>query len=164
MRHGHGPQRPPDPGERGAALVELALIAPILFMLLFGIIDFGWAFTEQLDVKHGAREGSRLIAVNYRASTATGTTQADEIIDEICRRVDGGSGTAVTVQIPSGQTGVVGSVGQYATVTVTRPAVALSGLFSPLFSGKSLNSEVETRIEVKATWTTSNATRTKNCT
>ena len=164
MRHVAAPARPPDPRERGAALVELALIAPILFALLFGIIDFGWAFTEQLDVKHGAREGSRLVAVNYRASTATGNAQADEIIDEICRRLDGGSGTAVTLQIPNGQTGPVGSVGQYATVSVNRPAVSLSGLFSPIFSGKSLSSEVETRLEVKATWSSSNAARTKNCT
>jgi TadE-like protein len=50
--------------ERGASIVEFAIVAPLLFLLLFGIIDFGWAFSQNLDVKHAAREGARLAAVN----------------------------------------------------------------------------------------------------
>jgi Flp pilus assembly protein TadG len=149
--------------ERGAVLVELALAAPLLLILLFGIIDFGWAFTQDLDVKQGAREGSRLVAVNYHPTTATGDAQADDIIDEICRRIDGGANTTVTLQIPSGQSGSIGAVGQYASVEVARPATSLSGLFSPVLSGKDLHSQVETRLEVKATWASSNTARTKTC-
>ena len=55
---------PSDRAERGAAAVEFAVIAPVLFALLFGIIDFGWAFSQNLDVKHAAREGARLAVVN----------------------------------------------------------------------------------------------------
>ena len=44
----------------------MALVAPVLILLLLGIVDFGWAFSENLDVRHGAREASRLVAVNYR--------------------------------------------------------------------------------------------------
>ena len=29
-------------GERGGAALEFALIAPILLLLVFGIVDFGW--------------------------------------------------------------------------------------------------------------------------
>jgi hypothetical protein len=149
--------------ERGAVLVEMALVAPVLLMLLFGIIDFGWLFSENLDVRHGAREGSRLIAVNYRPNGNSGNAQADDIIDEACRRIDGGSGTSITLQIPPGQSGDVGSVGQYATITVTRPARSLSGFFGPVMSGKSLTSTVETRIEVTSTWTTGTDARSKAC-
>ena len=52
-------------GDEGAALVEFALIAPILFLLIFGVIEFGWAFSQNMDVRHGARETARLAAVNY---------------------------------------------------------------------------------------------------
>ncbi|MGQ0833075.1 MAG: TadE/TadG family type IV pilus assembly protein, partial [Microthrixaceae bacterium] len=37
--------------DRGAALVEFAIIMPIFFLLVFGIIEFGWAFFQLLDVR-----------------------------------------------------------------------------------------------------------------
>ena len=37
---------------------------PVFILFLFAIIDFGWLFTQFLDVKQGAREGARLAIVN----------------------------------------------------------------------------------------------------
>ncbi|MCZ6566869.1 MAG: pilus assembly protein, partial [Actinobacteria bacterium] len=51
-------------GEKRANLVEFAILAPFLILLLFGIIEFAWVFATNLDVKHGAREGARITAVN----------------------------------------------------------------------------------------------------
>lgn len=48
--------------------VELALIAPLLFMLVFGIIEFGIFFSRYQILQGAAREGARLAAV--RAETA----------------------------------------------------------------------------------------------
>jgi Flp pilus assembly protein TadG len=31
-------------GDRGAALVEMAIVAPLLILLVFGILEFGLAF------------------------------------------------------------------------------------------------------------------------
>jgi Flp pilus assembly protein TadG len=50
---------------RGDALVEFALVAPLLFVVLFGMIDFGKAFNYWLDENHLAAQGARLAAVNY---------------------------------------------------------------------------------------------------
>ena len=49
--------------EKGQALVEMALILPVLLLLLFGIIEFGRIFSAGLMVNHGAREGARLGAI-----------------------------------------------------------------------------------------------------
>ena len=46
--------------ENGANLVEFAILAPFLLLLLFGIIEFTWLFATNLDVRHGAREAVRL--------------------------------------------------------------------------------------------------------
>jgi Flp pilus assembly protein TadG len=46
-------------GERGAAAVEFALVVPILLILVFGIIDFGLAMTQQSLISNAAREGAR---------------------------------------------------------------------------------------------------------
>jgi hypothetical protein len=45
--------------ERGATLVEAAVVFPFLFLLLFGLVEFGWAFKDSLSVGHGAREAAR---------------------------------------------------------------------------------------------------------
>lgn len=45
--------------ERGATLVEAALVYPLLFLLLFGIVEFGLAFKDYLTVSHAARDGAR---------------------------------------------------------------------------------------------------------
>ena len=44
---------------RGAALVEFALILPILLMLFLGIVEFGVMMMHQLTLVQVAREGSR---------------------------------------------------------------------------------------------------------
>ena len=45
--------------ERGASLVEFAIIAPLLFLLLFGIIELGRAVATFNAVNTAAREGTR---------------------------------------------------------------------------------------------------------
>ncbi len=47
-------------GTRGQALVELALILPVLLLLVFGIIEFGRVFHGYLVVTQAAREGARV--------------------------------------------------------------------------------------------------------
>ena len=49
--------------ERGASLVEFALVVPILLALVFGIIEFGWIFNGYITITGAAREGARLAAV-----------------------------------------------------------------------------------------------------
>lgn len=45
--------------EDGQLVVEFALVAPILLLILCGIIDFGWIFSAQLATNNCAREGAR---------------------------------------------------------------------------------------------------------
>lgn len=49
--------------DRGAAMVEFALVLPILVMLLVGIIEFGSAYNTQLALQASAREGARAAAL-----------------------------------------------------------------------------------------------------
>src|SRR5262245_43349664 len=50
--------------ERGVAMVEFALVAPLLFLLLFGVLDFGRAFAYWNAEQQMANQGARLAAVN----------------------------------------------------------------------------------------------------
>jgi hypothetical protein len=45
---------------RGQALLEFALVLPILLLLVFGIIEFGLIFFDNLVITQAAREGARV--------------------------------------------------------------------------------------------------------
>ena len=45
--------------ERGAAAVEFALLANVIFLILFGTIEFGFALYAQQAVVNASREGAR---------------------------------------------------------------------------------------------------------
>jgi Flp pilus assembly protein TadG len=49
--------------QSGAALVEFALLLPILMLLLLGMLDLGKAFNYWIDETHLAHEGARFAAV-----------------------------------------------------------------------------------------------------
>lgn len=49
--------------ERGAAAVEMALMMPLLFLLLFGIIVFGLQLFRVQSMESAVREGGRLASV-----------------------------------------------------------------------------------------------------
>lgn len=50
-------------GEEGAAAVEFALVVGLLFVILFGIMEFGLAFFELQNLRSSAREGARAAAI-----------------------------------------------------------------------------------------------------
>ena len=49
--------------ERGAAAVEMALVLPLLLVLLFGIIGYGYMLSFRQAISQSAAEGARTAAV-----------------------------------------------------------------------------------------------------
>lgn len=49
-----------DPRSRAAAVVEFAVVLPLLLTILFGIIEYGWVFMVRQTLQTAAREGCRL--------------------------------------------------------------------------------------------------------
>lgn len=68
--------------EKGANLVEFALLAPLLIILLLGIIEFGYLFGKYNEIRHGAHEGARLAAVDD-ASLVTNTCNAMNLVGTV---------------------------------------------------------------------------------
>lgn len=59
--------------ERGAGLVEFALIAPVLILLSIGVIEAARAVSAQAAITHAAKETVRFAAVRGAASGAQAT-------------------------------------------------------------------------------------------
>jgi Flp pilus assembly protein TadG len=49
--------------DRAASMVEFAIVAPLLFMLVFGVIDFGRVYFLYNNLTNAARDGARYGAV-----------------------------------------------------------------------------------------------------
>jgi Flp pilus assembly protein TadG len=128
-----------DEGERGAALVEFALVLPLLLVLVFGIIEASWAFGQQNDIRHGAREGARLAAVDHGDVTV--------IALEVCDRMDvvyPASNPIITLT----PTSVESTRGGLATINVRTNFDSLTGFLDEIFGSLQLESSVEFRLEL----------------
>lgn len=56
--------------QRAAAMVEFAIVLPVLLLLVFGIIDFGRALYTLNNLTSAVREGARLGSVQSTPNTA----------------------------------------------------------------------------------------------
>jgi len=67
--------------ERGATVVEFALLLPVIVLLIFGIIDFGTLYNNYQSVRQGARDGMRQAvvktAVTPTLANCNGSTNTD---------------------------------------------------------------------------------------
>ena len=54
---------------RGTATLETALVLPLLLLLTFALIEYGWLFLRAQEITNGARQGAR-IAVRPDATNA----------------------------------------------------------------------------------------------
>lgn len=96
-------------GNNGQALVEFALLLPLLLLLLCGIVEFGRLFSAALTVSHSAREGARLGAVGVsdteiinRVKASAPVLNGDNLIVEITPSTvrERGQEIIVTVSYP----------------------------------------------------------------
>lgn len=122
--------------EKGQALVEMALVLPLLIILILGIIQFGIIFNNQVAVASAAREGARAASV--------GATQ-----DEINAAVNNAlSSSALLQNVNTVITPLNRQFGQPTTVLVTARTTIIVP-FLDLLLGESYehSSEAVMRVE-----------------
>ena len=131
--------------ERGAALLEFALLLPLLLLLVLGIIELGYVVGQNNEVRHGAHEAARLAAVN---DSSLGDNSCDAMV---------GLGSNVTIDFT-----LLGGtkIGEQAQVTVSKPVASLSGVnFIEVFLPNQISTTADFRLEQPATWSNSNQDR-----
>jgi Flp pilus assembly protein TadG len=108
--------------EQGAALVEFALVLPLLLVFVFGILEFGKTFNYWIDMTHLANEGARWAVVdNNPGSTGTlqeyikGQANTAELREGGTASIPSGDEAEVCISFPNGSA----NVGDPVQVTVT---------------------------------------------
>lgn len=135
--------------DRGATMVEFVLIAPLLFVLLFGIIDFGWMLNQQQDVRYGAREGARTAAV---AGVHSSTPTAQDVVDAVCERMDSSESAMRVSLVATPSSGGTAQIGDLAQIEVWKPARDITGFFTDVIGDSVIKSSLTFRLEQPPAW------------
>jgi Flp pilus assembly protein TadG len=96
---------------RGAAAVEFALVAPLLFMLVLGMMELGRMLMVQQILTNGAREGARRAVLpgvtdaevqaaidSYMSNT--GISGHTRLVSPSCTNAEAGTPLEITVSLP----------------------------------------------------------------
>ena len=135
-------------GDSGATAVEFALVTPILFLLVFGIIEYGLWFADSVSARQGVREAARQgVVANFGDAScdltgATGDANSKALMCTAQERIGGITGNpAIKVMAPNGWLR-----GKPLIVCSQIPVGIGSGIV-PLPNGHVIQSEVEMAIE-----------------
>ncbi len=110
-------RKPPAQNTRGSAAVEFAVISPVLFLFLFGTIEFGRLLMVEQCLTNAAREGARL-AVLQGATSGQVISRINAYLDSC-----GIDGESITIT-PANPSGV--DVDQPITITVSVPYASIA--------------------------------------
>ncbi|HWZ58228.1 MAG TPA: TadE family protein [Gemmatimonadaceae bacterium] len=133
MRLGRGRFRFLAQSERASAMVEFAIISPLLFVLIFGIIDFGRALFLMNNLTAAVREGARLAAVQADPTTAASKTAVQNRVVAYITNFGGTTPTTLPTVTPNMAGGQVMSVSVTLTgypFTGITPLIPLTALLS----------------------------------
>ncbi len=135
--------------ERGSALIEAAIVLPIIVMLVFGVVDFGFMINRSTLISNAAREGARegtfggdAAAIEARVREAASTLdQADLTVTVTCTKEDGSAcpGVSYDAEWEAGGSVIVTVAYTYNFIT---PIVGSLGIGST-----QLTSDITMRIE-----------------
>jgi len=108
--------------QSGIAAVEFALIAPIMMVLLLGLLDYGIAAYHSMELESAARSGAQyarldssntaLVVTTVKNSTLLDTTKLTVNVTEFCECSDGSS-------VVCGTTCGVGNVRKYMQINAS---------------------------------------------
>ena len=89
--------------EDGASAVEFALVTPIFFLIIFGIIQYGLYFYDATGTRNGVREAARMGVVKTFPACNGASTDWDKLKCNTKEQVDAVTGpTYVNVSAPDG--------------------------------------------------------------
>ncbi len=132
-----GLARPRCVAERGTAIVELALVLPVLLLLVFGTIDFGRAIYINTALANAARDGARygMIDPNNTSCIKTQAIKYSSIANL--------TASGVSVSVPNV------NIGQPITVSVQTTYTPITPLIANAIGASSLTLKASSTMQIR---------------
>jgi Flp pilus assembly protein TadG len=164
--------------EKGASLVEFALILPVFALILFAIVDFGMLFSGYTTMRGGVQASARLASLDQHDSFGGTCGASDATSEMVCTTISDigkmyavnsstlkvgicfiNSGTACSSETSSqkgNQCVPGGSPSTYCEVEICASVAAKSttGVTAPFLNGKTVSTNSTVRLELGTESTT----------
>ena len=150
--------------QRGASLVEFALVLPLFALLLLGMIDFGLLFGGFTSLRGGVEAGARLASVDDYATgdTCSASDATSEMVCAIAARVGknliGTTNSGIEVGInfydTTGTSESTAQIGDSVVVCERVNMKSTTGFTAWMLNGRSMTSQSELRLEQAPSYAT----------
>ncbi len=136
---------------RGTAMVEMALVLPIFFTVVLGIVEFGRGMTIEQMITNTAREGTRMGILDGETNT-TVTTWIESFLKDSINVAAADVTVTITVDPATGNPDPIDQIGSalskdLVTITVSVPFDKVSYIPGDYLKGKSLSAQSAMRHE-----------------
>jgi Flp pilus assembly protein TadG len=135
--------------ERGAELIEFALVLPLLLFIIMGLVDFGFMFQRFEVVTNAAREGARMAVLpSYVNADVEARVRAYMTTGGVAATTSNSTVATTDVTIPTG--GGPTLQGKRVQVTYASPYLFLgpiAGWFGGTFTTANLTAVAIMRVE-----------------
>ncbi len=158
------PRKPWHRDDRGQALVEFALVATPLLLIVLGLIDFGSIYSNAIGVRQGVSDTARQAAVGQFGTNSTCTLSGAAAFPVGVKQLmclahssDGiGGDNSTRISVIVGDSGANPATNTYqagtpVTICEQYALSSVTGIFSRLLSGHVLTSITAERIETANT-------------
>jgi hypothetical protein len=88
--------------QKGTAVVEFAIVAPLLFLILFGIIEFGILLYDKAMITNASREGARA-GIVFSYPDRISDWEIEQVVRGYCEThlISFGAGPALDILTPT---------------------------------------------------------------
>jgi Flp pilus assembly protein TadG len=118
-------------------MVEFILVAPLYFLLIFAVMDFGRMFFVQMNVQQAVQEAARYASTGNHLpdpnNPGQNLSRVNSIIAEVQQAAIGANVTNVQVSSLAGGAGSAGGPGDTVTVSLTTNLALLTPMVASFF-------------------------------
>lgn len=141
MRAGMGGER-----QRGQAIVEFVIAAPVVFLVLVGLFDVGRLVFINNELSEAAREGARWGAVQGRAASQADGNDTD-VTSEVAKRIVIAPSPAITLSCTNlGSVGGDCRSGDLLTIDVSTSVRPITPIVSSIIGSVTISSQAQMTI------------------
>jgi Flp pilus assembly protein TadG len=122
---------------RGQAMVEFILVAPLYFLLTFGVMDFGRMFFVQMNLQQAVQDAARYASTGNHMpdpnNPGQNLSRITSITDYVQQMAIGASVSNVQISSLGGGAGSAGGPGDTVTVSLTTNLKLMTPFISAFF-------------------------------